>query len=124
MPITQPPKKNISRAYYSPNTKAYELGYRGGYGHKKIAYIKEAIALAVARARFNIKSLVMNIRTIADETRIESAIQTNYYVIPSSPGPGPVPGDETEIFDNVPEDYNEQDDNLGESQIPDPNYNN
>ena len=78
----------------------------------------------VSMARYGIKAAVMNIRAIANEDIIESEIQTNYYVIPANPGPGPVPGDETEIFDDVPQDYNEQDDNLGESQIPDPNYNN
>jgi len=41
------PKSSFTRAFYSPNTEAYELGWRGGYGFQKhLDYFKNAIALA------------------------------------------------------------------------------
>jgi len=43
------PNSSFTRAYYSPNTDAYELGWRGGYGPTgggHIDYFKNAIALA------------------------------------------------------------------------------
>ena len=129
--INRPKKVVVLEAAAATVTKNIQFGrgasativYRIGTS-QNFTRARRAIATMVSMARFGIKAAVMNIRAIANEDKIESEIQTNYYVIPANPGPGPVPGNETEIFDNVPEDYNEQDDAIGDSQIPDPNYNN
>jgi len=48
MPITQPPKKSIGRAFYSPNTQAYEVGWRGGMGQRSQNYFKNTFITLIS----------------------------------------------------------------------------
>jgi len=89
---------------------------------KNRTYVRQAIATAVLAAKYAVAQ-IFNIRITADEVNVEPIAQTPNYVLPET-NLEPIPGDGTDIFDDVPFDYNEEDDGLGDAIIPDPNYNN